>query len=486
MNDDKIITIHNFINNNDVPSESYIENINPSNGKLIAKIPNSGKIEADMAVEAASQAFRVWSQTSVQERSKYLNRIADEIELRIDEFAQAESQDQGKPLWLARNIEIPRAIQNFRFFASAILHMKNESTQNTQTKTFNYTTRIPIGVAVLISPWNLPLYLLSWKIAPCIASGCTCVCKPSEFTSITAYLLCECILKANVPPGVINIVFGYGYKIGNELVTHPNVNLISFTGGTITGNKIRKATFDSNKKLSFELGGKNAAIIFEDVNLTKYINDIGRSCFQNSGQICLCSSRVFVHRDIYDKFCKELVTYARSLAIGDPLKANTKLGPVVSKEHYDKIMSYIKRAKELGHKILCGETIDDKPEDLDPNGYFILPTIITDLTDSSPLMCEEIFGPVVCVTSFHDEDEVIERANGVKYGLAATVWTENLSKAHRVAQSLECGTTWINCFLIRDLNMPFGGMKDSGTGREGYPYSIDFFTELKTICVFHG
>jgi len=483
---EKCLLIHNFINNNNVPIDSYIESISPINGKVISKIPNSGKKDADMAVEAARQAFKTWSLTSNAERAAVLNRIADEIEKRLDEFANAESLDQGKPLAISKTIEIPRAVHNFRFFASAITHLKNESTQNLQTKTLNYTTRMPVGVAVLISPWNLPLYLLTWKIAPCIASGCTCVCKPSEFTSNTAFLLTECFIKAGLPAGVCNIVFGYGSTIGDALVKHPNVDLISFTGGTITGNLIKAATAEQCKKLSLELGGKNAAIVFEDVNLAKFINEIGRSCFQNSGQICLCSSRIFVHKNIYNEFIEGLKNYARSLTIGDPFKPQTKLGPVVSKPHYIKIKSYIDKAVELGHKIVCGETVDEKPADLDANGFFILPTIVTNLTDASPLMQEEIFGPVVCVTTFQDEDEVVERANNSKYGLSATVWTENVGRAHRVAQNLQCGTTWINCFMMRDLNMPFGGMKESGTGREGYPYSMDFFTEHKTICVYHG
>lgn len=288
---EKCLLIQNFINNNYVPNDSYIESISPINGKVISKIPNSGKKDADMAVEAARQAFKTWSLTSNVERAALLNKIADEIEKRLDEFAYAESLDQGKPLAIAKTIEIPRAVHNFRFFASAITHFKNESTQNAQTKTLNYTTRMAGGVAVLISPWNLPLYLLTWKIAPCIASGCTCVCKPSEFTSNTAYLLTECFIKAGLPAGVCNIVFGYGSTIGDALVKHPNVDLISFTGGTVTGNIIKIATAEQPKKLSLELGGKNAAIVFDDVNLAKYINEIGRSCFQNSGQICLCSSR---------------------------------------------------------------------------------------------------------------------------------------------------------------------------------------------------
>lgn len=285
--------ISNFINNVHVPIGGHIESYNPSTGKLLYYVPDSGKRETDMAVEAASQAFKTWSLTSVVERARLLNKIADEIESRLDEFAKAESSDQGKPYSISASFEIPRAAYNFRFFASALLNHKNESTDMSHVNAFNYTTQVPSGVAVLISPWNLPLYLLTWKIAPCIASGCTCVCKPSEYTSLTAHMLCDTFIKAGLPPGVVNMLFGVGSKIGNDLVTHPNVSLISFTGGTVTGDRIRAATANqARKKLSLELGGKNPGIVFEDADLDKHIKDIGNSCFQNSGQICLCSSRL--------------------------------------------------------------------------------------------------------------------------------------------------------------------------------------------------
>lgn len=482
-----VVRLSNFINNVYVPTVSQVESFNPSTGKLLYFTSDSGKEEADMAVTAANQAFKTWSLTSTNYRAQILNKIADEIEKRLEEFAVAESSDQGKPVSLSRNIEIPRAIQNFRFFASAILNNKNESTQSQETKTLNFTTTTPAGVAVLISPWNLPLYLLSWKIAPCIASGCTCVCKPSEFTSWTAHMLCDAFLKAGLPEGVVNMVFGYGHKIGNDLVTHPDILLISFTGGTVTGKKIKSSTANQpRKKLSMELGGKNPGIVFPDANIDKLINEIGRSCFQNSGQICLCSSRYYVHADILDKFVDALKKYARSLKIGNPLKPETKMGPVVSKQHYHKVMSYINLAIKNGHHIVCGETVDKLPDECEADGCYILPTIITNLSDSSELMKEEIFGPVVCVTSFQEENEVISRANDNNYGLAATVWSQDISRAHRVANALQSGYVWINCFLVRDLNMPFGGVKDSGTGREGYPYSLEFFTEQKTTCVFYG
>ncbi|CAF0929368.1 unnamed protein product [Brachionus calyciflorus] len=481
------IQISNFINNVFVPTDDNLESLNPSDGKLLCYVPNSGKHECDMAVEAASQAFKTWSLTSHIERARVLNRIADEIEKNADELARAESQDQGKPLSISANFEIPRAAYNFRFFAAAILSHKNESTELLHLKSISYTTEVPSGVAVLISPWNLPLYLLTWKIAPCIASGCTCVCKPSEFTSLTAYMLCDIFLKAGVPPGVVNVVFGLGSKIGNDLVTHPDIRLISFTGGTTTGDIIRNAiASQSRKRLSLELGGKNPGIVFEDADLTKHIKAIGNSCFQNSGQICLCSSRYYVHASRIDEFLDLLVKHARSLVVGDPFNKNTNMGPVVSKQHYDKVKSYIDLANKTGCQILCGETVDENPADLDPNGYYILPTVITNLDDSSQLMQEEIFGPIVCVTTFHEEDEVIERANNSRYGLAATIWTNDVGRAHRVSRALQSGTTWINCFLVRDLNMPFGGFKDSGTGREGYPYSFEFFTEKKTTCVSYA
>lgn len=471
-----------------MPTDEHIESFNPSTGELICFVPDSGKKEADSAVEAAHTAFKKWSVTPIAERARILNKIADEIDARASELAQAESSDQGKPIWLSSSIEIPRAAYNFRFFASALLTHKNESTELPHQNAFLFTNQVPVGVACLISPWNLPLYLLTWKIAPCVAAGCTCVCKPSEFTSLTAYMLCDIMLKAGLPRGVCNMLFGYGSKVGNELVTHPDVKLISFTGGTVTGRHIMRSVSDQPfKKLSLELGGKNPGIVFADADLDKYINDIGRSCFQNSGQICLCSSRYYVHVSILDKFLEKLVAYARGLVVGDPLDKNTKMGPVCSKPHYDKVMSYIEMAAKNGSvKILCGETVDPKPAEINPNGYFILPTVITNVEDSSPFMQEEIFGPVVCVTSFHEEDEVIERANNSRYGLAATVWSRDLAQAHRVARQLQAGTTWINCFMVRDLNMPFGGFKESGTGREGYPYSFEFFMEKKTISVCYG
>ena len=290
---EKVIQISNFINNVFVPTESQIESQNPSTGKLLCYVPDSGKKETDMAVESAFQAFKTWSCTSVEKRAKILNRIADQIEARLDEFARAESMDQGKSITLATSVEIPRAVTNFRFFAAALTNHKNESTDMQEANTLAFTTQVPSGVAALISPWNLPLYLLTWKIAPCIAAGCTCVCKPSEFTSLTAHLLCDCFLKAGLPAGVVNILYGYGHKIGDELVRHPEVNLISFTGGTVTGAKIKSATaHQPQKRLSLELGGKNPGIVFDDADVDKFINDMGRSSFQNSGQICLCSSRL--------------------------------------------------------------------------------------------------------------------------------------------------------------------------------------------------
>jgi len=398
----------------------------------------------------------------------------------LDEFARAESLDQGKPLWLAKTVEIPRVIDNFRFFASALMQCRDDVTQHsTIPNVLSYTTRNPVGVAVLISPWNLPLYLLTWKIAPCIAFGCTCVCKPSEFTSMTAGMLAQVFIDAELPSGVVNLVFGVGPRVGQTLITHSDVNLISFTGSTLTGYHIKKATAHLPVKLSLEMGGKNAGIIFNDVDMDKCLPVVIRSAFLNSGQICLCTSRLYVQRGIYETFLEKFIAEAKKLKVGDPFDENTKIGPVVSKEHRFKIESYIQLARDNGHRVIeVGENCRSNA-----NGYFIMPTIITDLGDDSKLMCEEIFGPVVCIVPFDNEDEVIQRANNTAYGLCASVWTENVGRAHRLGRELEAGTVWINCWLIRDLRMPFGGVKDSGLGREGYPYSEELFTEIKTVCL---
>ncbi|XP_039270810.2 2-aminomuconic semialdehyde dehydrogenase-like [Styela clava] len=482
------IIVSNFINGEFVEplNKSYIDSFNPSTGHVHAKIPDSNEEDVSLAVAAGKTAFQSWSDTSIQYRSKMMLKIADILESKLEEFAEMESRDQGKPVSLARAVDIPRAILNFRFFATAILHMQTDSVvQKLPCEAVNYVLRQPIGVAGLISPWNLPMYLLTWKIAPAIAYGNTCVCKPSEFTSVTAWMLCKVFVEAGLPPGVVNIVFGYGPTAGEPILVHPDVPLISFTGSTAVGQHIQEVTAPWTKKLSLELGGKNAAVIFADVDLEKCIETTVRSSFANQGEVCLCTSRIFVQREIYEDFLSKFLERMKKIIIGHPDSPDTVMGALVSRQHWEKVTSYINLAENTtGVKV---HTIVEKSQikipDKCQNGYFLMPTVITDVHDSSPLMQEEIFGPVTCIVPFDTEDEVIKRANDVKYGLAACLWTQDVGKTHRVAKQLEAGTVWVNCWLVRDLRIPFGGIKMSGVGREGQNDSYEFFTEAKTVCI---
>ncbi|CAL1546061.1 unnamed protein product [Lymnaea stagnalis] len=479
-------TIDNFIDGEFCTTDDYLESYDPSTGQVWAKVANSSPKDVDKAVQAAEKAFPLWSATSVDQRSKLLLKIADLIEARLDEFAEVESHDQGKPVALAKKIDIPRLVHNFRYFATYALHDVNSSSIQIDASATNYTVKCPVGVAGLISPWNLPLYLLSFKIAPALACGNTVVAKPSEMTSVSSRLLCRVFQEAGLPKGVVNIVYGYGWTAGQALVEHPRVPLISFTGGTATAEVIRKSAAHLNKKFSLELGGKNPAIIFEDCNFEKCVETTIRSSFINQGEVCLCTSRIFVQRGIYEKFLEAFVAKTRSLIVGDPKDANTFCGALISKQHRDKVIGFIDEAKKGGATLRCGHSVEPlELPDRCQNGYFVRPTVITDLPDTAPAMTDEIFGPVTCVVPFDDEEEVIARANSARYGLSATLWTENVSRVHRIAPKLDAGTVWVNCWLVRDLNMPFGGMKDSGTGREGGKYSTEFFTEEKTICIQH-
>ncbi|CAG5117761.1 unnamed protein product [Candidula unifasciata] len=481
---ERLEVIDNFIDGTFSPTDDYLDSYDPSTGQVWAKVANSTTDDVEKAVQAAETAFPLWSATPVEQRSKLLLKIAELIEARLDEFAEVESRDQGKPVWLAKRVDIPRLIHNFRYFASYSLHDLNISAEQAEASAISYTVKCPIGVAGLISPWNLPLYLLSFKIAPAIACGNTVVAKPSELTSASTKLLCQVFQQAGVPKGVINIVLGYGWTAGRFLVEHPRVKLISFTGGTATAEVIRKSAAHLNKKFSLELGGKNPAIVFDDCNLEKCVDTTVRSSFMNQGEVCLCTSRIFVQRGIFEKFLEAFITKTKALKVGDPKDADTFCGAVISKQHRDKIVRYIENAKATGATIKCGHgVVPLNLPDRCQNGYFVRPTVVTDVPDEDPVMTEEIFGPVTCVVAFDDEQEVIRRANSVRYGLCATVWTENVSRVHRIAPKLEAGTVWVNCWLVRDLNLPFGGMKDSGIGREGGKYSTEFFTEEKTICI---
>ncbi|KAG0267754.1 Aldehyde dehydrogenase 8 member A1 [Actinomortierella ambigua] len=480
----QMLTINNFINNEHVPpvSGQYFDTYEPAKGTPHAHIPDSTPADVDLAFAAASTAFQTWSKTPRAQRAAILYRIADLIDARLDEFARAESKDQGKPVELARTVDIPRAASNFRFFAGRILHGVEESGDLAGVG-FSYVQRMPVGVAALISPWNLPLYLLTWKIAPCIACGNTAICKPSEFTSLTAYMLCSVLKEAGLPAGVVNMVFGTGLGAGQALVEHPKIPLISFTGGTVTGAKILTASAPLFKKTSMELGGKNANIVFADCDFEQALRTTVRSSFANQGEICLCGSRIFVERPIYERFVRGLVDEARKLKVGDPALKDTNLGALVSKEHWQKVVGYVDLAKKEGGTIECG---GKRPEALQPefeNGYFLEPTIITGLTPQCRVMREEIFGPVVTIYPFDTEEEVVGYANDSNYGLSCSIWTENGRRQRRVAGAIQAGTVWVNTWMARDLRMPFGGMKQSGLGREGGNHSLDFYTELKTICL---
>ena len=475
--------ILNYINGKLVEpiSKKYIDNYNPSTGVVYSLIPDSDKSDIDNAVKAAKIAFVKWSKTPKQERSDILMKLADTIEKYSDELVKAESKDNGKPESLAARVDIPRAPANIRFFAGAILH-DSSHVHEMDGIAINYTLREPLGVAACISPWNLPLYLLTWKIAPALASGNTVVAKPSEVTPMTAYLLSKICIEAGIPKGVLNIVHGLGSKTGDPLTTHKDTPIISFTGGTVTGKHIATVTAPMFKKVSLELGGKNPNIVFADADFEKAVSTAALAAFTNQGQICLCGSRLFVQREIYVKFKKALIDKTAKLKVGDPKDPATHLGAVVSKEHMLKILDKIELAKQLGGKILIGGDQKILSGEF-KNGYYINPTIIEGLSSDCDINQEEIFGPVVSLIPFKTEEEVIIMANSTKYGLSASIFTENISKGHRVAANIDSGVVWINTWLLRDLRIPFGGMKQSGVGREGGFKSLEFFTEPKNVCI---
>ncbi len=460
----------------------YLDNIEPATGKPYSEVPDSDGRDVELAVTAAEKAFPEWSRTPAADRSRILLRIADLIERDLEKLARAESIDTGKPLSLARNLDIPRAASNFRFFATAILHTENEA-HVTEGVAFNYTLRQPRGPVGLISPWNLPLYLLSWKIAPAIACGNTAIAKPSELTPMTAYLLCAISREAGLPDGVLNIVHGTGPKVGQPITAHPKVNTISFTGGTVTGKKVAETCAPMFKKVSLELGGKNPNIVFADADLDAAITGSVRSSFANQGQVCLCGSRVFVERSAYQSFVDRFLEKTSQLKVGDPLEATTDQGAIVSKTQLEKVKFYVGLAQQEGGKIALGGSVLPAPNERCKEGYFFPPTVIKDLPVSCRVNREEIFGPVVSITPFDSEEEVIGYANDCDYGLASSVWTQNLNRAHRVAEQIHTGTVWVNCWLVRDLRVPFGGMKQSGVGREGGNEALHFFTEPKNICI---
>lgn len=483
--------LQNYIGGNlaEPVSGKYLDNFDPSTGNVYSLIPDSDDCDVETAVRAAEAAFPAWSTTPPESRHEILMRLVALIERDLDELALAESIDNGKTLAIAKRLDIPRAAANFRFYATAAMHLANESHETFQNgptgavRAVNYTLRQPLGVVGCISPWNLPLYLFTWKIAPAIAAGCTVVAKPSEVTPMTAYLLSKLCIEAGLPDGVLNIVHGLGPKVGSAIVSHRDVKAISFTGGTKTGEEIARVAAPMFKKLSLELGGKNPNIIFADCNYEEMLAETRRAAFANQGEICLCGSRIFVERPIYERFKKDFVEQVSALKVGDPRAADTDVGAIVSKQHFDKIMSYIELAKAEGGNVLTGGIQHSALSIQHSNGWYIEPTVIEGLSHDCRTNQEEIFGPVATIMPFDTEDEVLEYANSVRYGLSATVWTENLSRAHRVASKLESGIVWINCWLLRDLRTPFGGVKDSGVGREGGFEALRFFTEEKNVCV---
>jgi aminomuconate-semialdehyde/2-hydroxymuconate-6-semialdehyde dehydrogenase len=478
----KAINCKHFINGQYVDSLNgkVFKNTNPANQEVLGMVSEGGKEEIDLAVKAAKKALNgPWKKMTTHDRIAVIRRIGDIILERKEELAQLESLDTGKPYTLSSSLDIPRAAYNFHFFADYLRSLGTEAYQ-TDDIAINYSIRRPVGVIGLINPWNLPLLLLTWKLAPCLAAGNTCVIKPAELTPMTATVLGEICQEAGVPEGVVNIVHGFGPdSAGAALSEHPDVNAISFTGETTTGKIIMAAASRTLKRLSYELGGKNPNIIFADANIDEVVETTLKSSFANQGEVCMCGSRIYVERPSYEAFLEKFVAKTKEMVVGDPFDPKTNVGALISEEHYERVNSYIRLAVEEGGQILTG---GKRPEGLE-KGNFLEPTIIVGLDRNCRVVQEEIFGPVVTVIPFDTEEEVIEQANDTHYGLSASIWTNDLRRAHRVAGQIETGIIWVNTWFLRDLRTPFGGMKQSGIGREGGSHSFEFFSELSNICI---
>lgn len=481
--------ILNFIDGEFTPARSgkTFENRSPVDGRLIGLVAEAGETEVDAAVRAARAALRgPWGSMDTAKRTELLYAVADEINRRFEDFLAAEVADTGKPASLARHLDIPRGAANFKIFADVV---KNVPTEGFQMATpdgkgaLNYAIRVPKGVVAVICPWNLPLLLMTWKVGPALACGNTVVVKPSEETPSTATLLGEVMNKAGVPKGVYNVVHGFGPGSAGELLTrHPGVNAITFTGETRTGAAIMKAAADGTRPVSFELGGKNAGVVFADCDFDAAVEGIGRAVFANCGQVCLGTERVYVERPIFEQFVQALKAKAEAMKPGRPEDAATGIGPLISEEHRNKVLAYYRKAVEDGATVVTGGGIPDMPPEL-KSGAWIQPTIWTALPEHSAVIREEIFGPCCHIRPFDAEDEAIKLANDTPYGLATTIWTTNLARAHRVAAKIDVGICWVNSWFLRDLRTPFGGSKESGIGREGGVHSLEFYTELRNVCV---
>ena len=461
----------------------WLDQIEPATGRVTGRLPRSKKADVDEAYSAANEAFPIWSVTPIEHRAACLRNLAALIKQHSDVLAHAESQDNGKPISLAKSVDIPRAEQNLAYFASAIEQFSSEAHIPAGPSHINYTHRKPIGVVGCISPWNLPLYLFTWKIAPALAAGNCVIAKPSEITPVTAWMLSQWVLEAGFPPGVLNIVHGLGPEVGQAIVEHPAIKAISFTGGTATGAHIARTAGPMFKKMSLELGGKNPAILFADCDFEKALQTTIRSSFANQGQICLCSSRILIEDAIYEQFRDALVSKVKRMIPGDPMLSDTKMGAVVSASHRDKILGHIQAAQLEGATLLCGGHLAEAPNDRCEKGYFVQPTVFENAGPDCAINQEEVFGPVITLQRFHSESEALQLANSSNYGLACTIWTQDLGKAHRVAAGVESGIAWVNCWLVRDLRTPFGGVKASGVGREGGWSALQFFTEPQNVCV---